>query len=369
MLFSLIGMKVVDVSAFGKYVKFYETKQAAVGQATAVEQSSVPRNAFTVLMASSQARSIRPSKTSPIRNKKDSLYNVILDWIEKEGLFWKSGEVEHGTASTAIHTLQDVLWFIDGHHRTLTERCCHVPSVFSEFVGFNRPELSRHKKRSSSSLSCDLLKSHSQRLFGNLQSPFWSRSCWSTVKREVELLAQALARYADLLTSKRARITALHHSDTPAQMVANGLTVDFIKSRHTVPSVLEKFTEAILEAGTNVPVDLDPLLPGDRRRRYNLIQVLKDGLNSSAVLATYSTGSNIGSLHWLWLSDATDISSALQSCQPVIESLRSEMPQYHRMLDLDYMCATRTAPHNSYRNPVERVMAVLNLGLQSVGLA
>ena len=67
MLFSLIGMKVVDVvSAFGKYVKFYETKQAAVGQATAVEQSSVLRNAFTVLMASSQARSIRPSKISPI---------------------------------------------------------------------------------------------------------------------------------------------------------------------------------------------------------------------------------------------------------------------------------------------------------------
>ena len=38
-------------------------------------------------------------------------------------------------------------------------------------------------------------------------------------------------------------------------------------------------------------------------------------------------------------------------------------------LDLDYLCAARTAPYNSYQNPVERVMAVVNLGLQAVALA
>ena len=38
-------------------------------------------------------------------------------------------------------------------------------------------------------------------------------------------------------------------------------------------------------------------------------------------------------------------------------------------LDLDYLCACRMAPYHSWRNPVERVMAVLNLGLQCVGLA
>ena len=50
-------------------------------------------------------------------------------------------------------------------------------------------------------------------------------------------------------------------------------------------------------------------------------------------------------------------------------SVKLSLIALYRMLDLDYMCATRTAPHNSYRNPVERIMAVLNLGLQSVGLA
>ena len=38
-------------------------------------------------------------------------------------------------------------------------------------------------------------------------------------------------------------------------------------------------------------------------------------------------------------------------------------------LNLDYLCAARTAPYHSFRNPAERVMSVLNLGLQSVGLA
>ena len=38
-------------------------------------------------------------------------------------------------------------------------------------------------------------------------------------------------------------------------------------------------------------------------------------------------------------------------------------------LNLDYLCAGRTAPHQSWRNPVERIMAIFNLGLQCVGLA
>ena len=39
-----------------------------------------------------------------------------------------------------------------------------------------------------------------------------------------------------------------------------------------------------------------------------------------------------------------------------------------RYLDLDYLCACRTAPYHSFRNPAEKIMSVLNLGLQSVGL-
>ena len=37
-------------------------------------------------------------------------------------------------------------------------------------------------------------------------------------------------------------------------------------------------------------------------------------------------------------------------------------------LDLDFLCASRTALSHSWRNPVERVMLTLNLGLQRIGL-
>ena len=40
-----------------------------------------------------------------------------------------------------------------------------------------------------------------------------------------------------------------------------------------------------------------------------------------------------------------------------------------RKLDLDYLCAVRTAPYHSYRNAVERITSILNLGLQAVATA
>ena len=37
-------------------------------------------------------------------------------------------------------------------------------------------------------------------------------------------------------------------------------------------------------------------------------------------------------------------------------------------LDLDYFIAVRTPPQHSWKNPVEHIMSILNLGLQSIGL-
>ena len=37
-------------------------------------------------------------------------------------------------------------------------------------------------------------------------------------------------------------------------------------------------------------------------------------------------------------------------------------------LDLDMLIAIRTAPNNSWANPVERIMSIVNIGLQGVGV-
>lgn len=34
-----------------------------------------------------------------------------------------------------------------------------------------------------------------------------------------------------------------------------------------------------------------------------------------------------------------------------------------------FLCAVRTLPHNSWKNPAERIMSILNLALQGVGIA
>ena len=36
-------------------------------------------------------------------------------------------------------------------------------------------------------------------------------------------------------------------------------------------------------------------------------------------------------------------------------------------LDLDFICAVRTPPKRSWKNPVERIMSILNIALQGVG--
>lgn len=50
-------------------------------------------------------------------------------------------------------------------------------------------------------------------------------------------------------------------------------------------------------------------------------------------------------------------------------SVRLSLISLFLKFDLDYLCAGRTAPYHSWHNPVERIMSILNLGLQCVGLA
>ena len=81
--------------------------------------------------------------------------------------------------------------------KTLADRNCHVLHLFTVFVEYNNPERLKHKKRLSSPLCTDTMKSHhSQRHFGNLQHPFLVEVRMECT--EVDLLAKALAKYAEL---------------------------------------------------------------------------------------------------------------------------------------------------------------------------
>ena len=59
----------------------------------------------------------------------------------------------NGVAANMVRILTDTLWFLDGHQVAFRERSCDIPVVFDQLANFNRPELSKHRKRSSGNLS------------------------------------------------------------------------------------------------------------------------------------------------------------------------------------------------------------------------
>ena len=87
-----------------------------------------------------------PSYISPEINKKDKLYNMIV----KKNLGWMD-PLKYG--KPFVVDLCNLLWFIDGHHDVFASRSCPTPLFFSTFVGYNLPELSKHRCRSVSNMS------------------------------------------------------------------------------------------------------------------------------------------------------------------------------------------------------------------------
>ena len=126
------------------------------------------RNAFTILMHSQYLLS-QPSLPSQVQeqNNKDKMYNAVLNLLESRNLKFSSSEVSN-VGKTFVKTLVDVLWYLDGHHETFSEQSCPIPSCFAACVGYNKPELSKHRKRQNTNMCCDTLHSLSKLLFNAL---------------------------------------------------------------------------------------------------------------------------------------------------------------------------------------------------------
>ena len=117
--------------------------------------------------------------------------NFTMRW----SLFWrrKSSVGVHQKCTKELLAIQ-FQCYVDGHHSKLAERSCGIPVVFKQFTSFNVPERSKHRKRANTSLSADVLRSHSHRLFVCLQAGFWDRASWKSIKAEVELLARMVQK-------------------------------------------------------------------------------------------------------------------------------------------------------------------------------
>ena len=91
------------------------------------------------------------------------------------------------------------------------------------------------------------------------------------------------------------------------------------------------------------------------------VEHVKTGMKMPTVLVTYSPGGNIGNLQWIWHTTCTDISSALESCQPILESIRGDIPHFHtramrqaayKKYDLISPCIKKSVLRHTYKDLV-----------------
>ena len=186
-------------------------------------------NAFAVMRQAmrEQSRAKTPSLTQE-RNKKDKLYNAVVENVKHHGLQWRSDEVESIDVNF-VKSLTEVLWYIDGHHDSFSSRGHQIPSYFSEFQGFNVPELSKHRKRATCNMSAATLEALAQKLFRLLQASYFMRDGWGIMKAECENLAHSLQKYAQMLQEKKKSMKIVHSSPTPWRCITKGLDLFYVK--------------------------------------------------------------------------------------------------------------------------------------------
>ena len=85
------------------------------------------------------------------------LFNAVIDLLEEQKLSYSSAKAE-SSGQNLVKMLTDCLWYIDGHHDSLKKQSCPVPPIFGPFTGYNVPERSKHRKRTTTNLSSDILK-------------------------------------------------------------------------------------------------------------------------------------------------------------------------------------------------------------------
>ena len=163
----------------GHFIEFLVTEPACEIDA----QGKVPQiiNPFTVMMAMQRQQKSLPQKYEVKKpNRKLDLKNDILSWLGSNELGWTAEEADE-QGRNFVNTLADVLWAIDCHEKTLRDRGCGVPEMMNHLKGYNKPQLTKQRKREHDNLSYVDVLGHSQRLFQICSCSYLKRDAWKGV--------------------------------------------------------------------------------------------------------------------------------------------------------------------------------------------
>ena len=349
------------VESFGRFVKY------AVRVNEEEDIPTATRNAFEVLMASQQAlQSIGKDlpDSIPEKNKRDRLYNDILQLMQSKQLKLRHDEIQ-SFGARLVRALRDTLWHVDGHHKAFSQRSTSLPTAFESFSGYNCPQKTKHRKRELRNLSgdflhdqaselgfycihsytlhdwwalfysCSLTCTHIQarELLTLLQANLWEREGWRDFKQDVASLAQSLTGYVEYLTKKNKSMKLHHASPAPVRELSTHLRLNYISpSTSTLtPTSLNAIEESLYSQSNFEYIAITDMLPSDPLKKLRTVETMTTcGLRFPCILLVYSPGSNLGNLHFLWkVPSGADVASSFEQSQSVIERIRSQIPHYH----------------------------------------
>lgn len=209
-----------------------------------------------------------PSDSAIGRSKKMALKRDVIQWLTKKKVGWSS-DIVTTVGLGFVNTLTNSLWYVDGHHHTIESRACQFPVEFKEFQGYNKPEVTKHRRRDAENMCTGMLDSYSVMLNRYLIQPWFSLTAWKPLKDSVLQLADSMNKYAIYLKEKNATVQANHSMLEPVRSPSEAESFCLVKGAQWVkPTVaaqfdaLQKHIDSVEEF---VPVLINDFAPADAR--------------------------------------------------------------------------------------------------------
>ena len=201
------------------------------------------------------------------RNGKEKLRNHILSFLSEKNCKWNSNSEVEKVAEGFLQSLSNIFWYIDGHHDCLKRQGFPVPCIFAQFSGYNRPELSKYRKREFTNLEKSTLRSLSSHLFFCLQDQYWERENWRALKDDMVTLAQSISGYAEYLDCSNKRSKEVHASPVPVHEIADNMFVTVLPVTSCRPPLLANLITKLEDVSDFEYVSVDDFCHLDARKR------------------------------------------------------------------------------------------------------
>ena len=140
--------------------------------------------------------------------------------------------------------------------------------------------------------------------------------------------------YLPMLTPVNIIMMKLRHkSPTPVRDLGSNLSIKYLSPCSGIKgdSSFEKVIEReLMKVSDYEYVEVTQFLPSDPAKKHcSLDGLLQKGLSIPSVLLTYSPGSNIGNMHFIWKVSDLNPLECLEHIQQSIEEVKQVIPKYH----------------------------------------